>query len=67
MEDEVLGVFQRVIEYYGNLRGKDFARKKNARVGASHTETTRATLGTIDYLNNLKKKKREKEKAAPPS
>ena len=58
---DVVMVQQAIIDSYGNLRGKDFARKHNLRHGVSQTETTRATLGTIDYLNELKRKKRLKE------
>ena len=50
-----------IIDSYGNLRGKDFARKRNLWHGVSQTETTRATLGTIDYLNKLKMEKRKEE------
>ena len=45
----------------GNIPGKDYARKRNVRHGASITETTRATLGTIDYLNKVKREARLKK------
>ena len=60
-DDAVEAVFKRLVDSYGNLRGKDFARKRNAKDGDGSKETTRATLGTIEYLNKLKKEKREKE------
>ena len=62
VEEEVVTLItQAIINTYANLRGKDFARKRNARKGDMQTETTRATLGTIEYLNKLKKQKRKKE------
>ena len=63
-EDEVTSVVRAVVDSYTNLRGKDFVRKRNARVGASHTETTRAKLGTIDFLNQMKVEKKKKDAAA---
>lgn len=60
-EGAITAVYQRVLDMYGNTRGKDFACKRNAKHGASKTETTRATLGTIEQLNHLKKAKRAKE------
>ena len=47
-----------IVSCYGNIRGKDFARKQNIRHGSSQTETTRTTLGTIDYLNKVKREAR---------
>ena len=64
-EDEVTSVVRTVVDSYTNLRGKDFVRKRNARVGASHTETTRAKLGTIAFLNQMKVEKKKKD--APSS
>ena len=59
--EDVEAVQQSIISTYGNVRGKDFARKRNLRHGSSQTETTRATLGTIDYLNRMKKEARLKQ------
>ena len=66
-DDEIELVSQIIIGAYGNMWGKDFAHKRNTWEGASHTQATRATLGTIDYKNNLKKKKwmKEEKKASP--
>ena len=44
-----------ILDSHGNLRGKDFAHKRNAKDGDSSKETTQSTLGTIEYLNKLKK------------
>ena len=59
--DVVAQVTAMMIDSYSNLRGKDFARKHNARHGASHTESTRSKLGAIDELNKAKKDERIKK------
>ena len=59
--EDTEAVLQAIISSYGNIRGKDYARKRNLRHGASNTETTRATLGTIDYLNKVKREARLKK------
>ena len=65
--EEVQLVMSYLTSIYGNVRGKDFARKYNLRHGVGQTETTRATLGTIDYLNRIKKEARMKLEQKPPS
>ena len=60
--EDVEMVQQTIISTYGNLRGKDYARKRNLRCRASITETTRATRGTIDYLNRAKREDRDKQR-----
>lgn len=45
-EDVIAEVLRRIIWSYGRLRGKDFVRKCNAKMGTKHHETTRSTLGT---------------------
>ena len=59
--DLVAEVTTMIIDSYSNLRGKDFARKHNARHGASHTESTRSKLGAMDELNKAKKDERIKK------
>ena len=49
-EDDILEAVRRIILSYGRLRGKDFVRKCNARMGARHHETTRSTLGTASAI-----------------
>ena len=59
--DLVAEVTTMIIDSYSNLRGKDFARKHNARHGASHTESTCSKLGAMDELNKAKKDERIKK------
>ena len=54
-KDTVPIVVKAIINSYVNLRGKDSAQHLNTWKGVSHTETTRTTLGTIDYIISLKK------------
>jgi hypothetical protein len=60
-KDDVAAVANIIVDSYSNLRGKDYARKRNNRMGATQTETLRSRLGTIDFLHKLKKEKRLKE------
>ena len=55
--DAVSEVVRRIIWSYGRLRGKDFVRKCNAKVGVKHHETLRSTLGTASAIASAKAKK----------
>ena len=61
--DDVDEVLRRIIWSYGRLRGKDFVRKCNAKVGVHHHETLRSSLGTASAIaakNTNKGKGRKK-------
>ena len=55
--DAISEVVRRIIWSYGRLRGKDFVRKCNAKVGVKHHETLRSTLGTTSAIASAKPKK----------
>ena len=45
--DAISEVVRRIIWSYGRLRGKDFVRKCNAKVGVKHHETLRSQSGRV--------------------
>ena len=57
-DSDAMEVSKFFLNYYTNLRGKDYARKYNAQI-ISSTETHRATIGVT---HALAKKKHEKER-----
>ncbi len=50
-------ILRRIIRSYGRLRGKDFVRKCNAKVGVKYHETTRSALGTAAAIASKNAKK----------
>ena len=58
---DIKSIMEGIIGSYGNPCGKAFARKWNLYHGVDQTKTIRTTLGTINYLNKMKKKMRLKE------
>ncbi len=46
-DDVKYEVLKRIVWSYGRLRGKDFVRKSNAKMGSKSHETLRATLGVL--------------------
>ena len=56
-------VLRRIIWSYGRLRGKDFVRKCNAKVGAKHHETHRSALGTAAAIASKNAKSGKSDKS----
>ena len=64
--DVKVEVIRRILFSYGRIRGKDFVRKVNAKVGAKHHETLRSALGTTAAIAEKKAKEaKDTEEQSP--